>query len=67
MANKNKKLRDALKGAQEAVLKANDSLESVIKELDDDEVDSVAGGMYNPFASHPRTPYDGYDNDRKNY
>ena len=50
---KNKKFRDTLKQAQQAVEQANQAINSVMQELDLDDLEAVAGGG-NPFADIPR-------------
>ena len=57
---KNKKFRDAIRQAQEAVKAANAALDSAMQELGDDEMDAVAGGD-NPFSTSPRVDTKDYD------
>ena len=52
---KDKKTREALKQAQEAAEQANKTLGNGMQELDEDELDAVAGGS-NPYADYPRVP-----------
>jgi len=52
---KDKKIKNAIKQAQDAVDKANKALSDVMRELDDDELDAVAGGD-DPYADRPRVP-----------
>ena len=57
---KDKKIRDSLKQAQEAVEQANRALTDVMQELDDDALDAVAGGG-DPFSQLPRVPTQSVD------
>ena len=52
---KDKKILDSLKQAQEAVEQANKALNDAMQELDDDDLDAVAGGD-NPYEDYPRVP-----------
>ena len=52
---KDKKIRDSLKQAQEAVEQANQTLTDAIQELSDDDLDKIAGGD-NPYEDYPRVP-----------
>ena len=52
---KNKKIREALKRAQDAVTQADKALSGAIQELDDDMMDAVSGAG-NPFGDVPRNP-----------
>lgn len=52
---KESKIRDTLKQAQDAVEQANKALNNAMKELDDRELDTVAGAG-DPFEDHPRVP-----------
>jgi len=65
MNKKNKKSIEALQKAKKAVEQANDALMSAIKELDDSELDKVAGG--GEFDDNPgiiEHPYDPKDDGR---
>lgn len=59
---KNKKFREAIRQAQEAVKAANAALDNAMQELGDDEMDAVAGGD-NPFSTSPRIDTKDYDDD----
>ena len=59
---KDKKIRDTLKQAQDAVQQANKALSSAMQELDDAELDAVAGGV-DPFADVDRVPTQEIDDD----
>ena len=52
---KNKKTWQILRNAKAAVEQANQALESVMQELDDETMDQVSGGG-NPFEDIPRVP-----------
>ena len=62
MKKKDKKTLDALKMAKQAVGLANNALLAAIQELDDDELDKVAGGGefddVPPVIEHPYDPND---------
>lgn len=65
MKKKDKKTLEALKMAKQAVDLANNALVAAIQELDDDELDKVAGG--GEFDDNPviiEHPYDPKDKDR---
>ena len=59
---KEKKIREALRLAQDAVEQANKALNDVMQELDDDALDGVVGAG-NPFADVPRVPTQPIDDD----
>lgn len=50
---KDQKIRETLKQAQQAVEQANQALNSVMQELDDDALNQVTGAG-NPFGDVPR-------------
>ena len=52
---KDKKIHDTLKQAQEAIEQANKALNNVMQELDDNDLDKIAGGD-NPYEDYPRVP-----------
>lgn len=62
MKKKDKKTLEALKMAKQAVDLANNALISAIRELDDDDLDKVAGGGefddVPPVIEHPYDPND---------
>lgn len=62
MKKKDKKTLEALKMAKQAVDLANNALMSAIQELDDDELDKVAGGGESddvpPVIENPYDPDD---------
>ena len=65
MKKKDKKTLEALKMAKQAVDLANNALMSAIQELNDDELDNVAGGGkfddVPPLPRIPTTPMTGQD------
>ena len=65
MKKKDKKTLEALKMAKQAVDLANNALMSAIQELDDDELDKVAGGgEYDDVPPVDEHPYDPKDDPR---
>ena len=65
MLNKVKELKERLKRAQDAVTQANEEIDSVMQELDDDTLQELSGAG-DPFADRPRVSTKSIDSSLRN-